>query len=224
MIPEARASGRGAHRRVRVLIADDHPLYRKGVLKVFERRAEFEVVGEAADGDQALEAIRRTSPDVVILDLRLPKLTGVEVIEALERERLETKVVIVSAYEDSSMIYRAIAAGARAYLLKLVQGNALADAVLAVDRGETLIPAELQAGLASELRSRHKHPDGPMLSARELEVLRLAAEGRSTREIADELFLGVTTVKTHLSHIYDKLEVSDRTAAVAKGLRQGWLK
>lgn len=218
------ANASAPERRVRVLIADDDPLYRDGVVKLFEREAAFEVVGEAGNGDEALDEIRRKRPDIAILDLKLPERDGIEVLEALERERLGTKVVIVSAYEDSAMVYQAIAAGARAYLLKLVKGDVLCDVVLAVDRGETVIPPALQAGLASELRSRRERAEEPVLSARELEILRLAAEGRTTKEIADELFLAATTVKTHLQHIYDKLEVSDRAAAVAKAIRRGWLK
>lgn len=210
------------HRQVRVLIADDHPLYRDGTAKVL-RRAGFDLVGEAGDGDEALEEMRRTQPDVAVLDLMLPKRDAIAVLEAVEEEGLPTKVMIVSAYEESAMVYRAIAAGARAYLLKLVKGETLCEAVLAVDRGETVIPPRLQGALANELRSRRRHPDEPPLTARELEILRLAADGRSTREIAEELFLSVGTVKTHLQHIYEKLEVPDRVAAVAKVMRRGWL-
>lgn len=207
---------------LRVLIADDHPLYRDGIAKVFQH-AGFELVGEAADGEQALAQIRRAHPDVAVLDLMLPGRDAIQVIEALEQDELPTKVMIVSAYEDSTMIYRAISAGARAYLLKLVRGEALCEAVLAVHRGETVIPPRLQNALAAELRSRRDRPAEPRLTQRELEILRLAAEGRSTKEIADELFLAVTTVKTHLQHIYEKLEVPDRVAAVAKVMRRGWL-
>lgn len=210
------------HRQVRVLIADDHPLYRDGTAEVL-RQAGFDLVGEAEDGDEALEEMRRTQPDVAVLDLMLPKRDAIEVLGALEEEGLPTKVMIVSAYEDSTMVYRAIAAGARAYLLKLVRGETLCEAVLAVNRGETVIPPRLQGALADELRNRRRQPDETPLTARELEILRLSADGRSTREIAEELFLSVGTVKTHLQHIYEKLEVPDRVAAVAKVMRKGWL-
>jgi two-component system nitrate/nitrite response regulator NarL len=205
-----------------VLIADDHPLYRDGIAKVL-RHAGFDLVAEAQDGEEALEEIRRTRPDIALLDLMLPGRDGIQVLEALEREGVPTKVMIVSAYEDSAMVYRAIAAGARAYLLKLVEGDALCDAVRAVERSETVIPPRLQGALADEMRNRRERPDEPRLTPRELEILRLAADGRSTREIADELFLAVTTVKTHLQHIYEKLDVPDRAAAVAKAMRRGWL-
>ncbi len=211
-----------ADRRLRVLIADDHPLYRDGIAKVLQQGG-LELVGSAEDGDEALAEIRRTQPDVAILDLMLPERDAIEVLEALEQEGLSTKVVIVSAYEDRGMVYRAIAAGARAYLLKLVEGETLCDAIVAVDRGETVIPPRLQGLLADELRSRHEQSEEPRLTERELEILRLAADGRSTKEIADELFLAVTTVKTHLQHIYEKLEVPDRVAAVATVMRKGWL-
>jgi len=215
-------SGADTGRRLRVLIADDHPLYRDGIAKVLQQ-AGFELVGAVEDGESALAAIRRTRPDVAVLDLMLPDRDAIDVINVLEQEGLSTKVVIVSAYEDSAMVYRAIAAGARAYLLKLVEGETLCEAIVAVDRGETVIPPRLQGLLADEMRSRREREKGPRLTERELEILRLAADGSSTKEIADELFLAVTTVKTHLQHIYEKLEVPDRVAAVAKVMRQGWL-
>lgn len=209
-------------RPLRVLIADDHPLYRDGITKVLQQ-AGFELVGSAEDGEEALAEIRRVRPDVAVLDLMLPQRDAIDVINAIEQEGLSTKVVIVSAYEESAMIYRAIAAGARAYLLKLVEGETLCEAIVAVDRGETVIPPRLQGLLADEMRSRRERSEGPRLTERELEILRLASDGRSTKEIADELFLAVPTVKTHLQHIYEKLEVPDRVAAVAKVMRQGWL-
>jgi two-component system nitrate/nitrite response regulator NarL len=208
--------------RLRVLIADDHPLYRDGIAETL-RQAGFDLVAEAEDGDKALEAIRHNRPDVAVLDLMLPQRDAIEVLEALEKDGVPTKIMIVSAYEDSGMVYRAIAAGARAYLLKLVKGQDLCEAVRAVHRGETVIPGRLQGLLADELRNRRERPGEPRLTPRELEILRLAAEGHATKEIADELFLAVPTVKTHLQHIYEKLEVPDRVAAVAKVMRLGWL-
>lgn len=212
-----------ARERVRVLVADDHPVYREGIVRVFERRPEFELVAEVGDGAAALDEIRRLVPHVAIVDLRLPSVDGIAVLDAVEREHLATKVIIVSAYEDSATVYRAISRGARGYLPKVCSGESLCDSVLIVSRGETIIPPALQAGLASEIRSRRDREDGPVLTPREIEVLRLAADGLSAPEIAVRLFLSVTTVKTHLQHVYEKLEVSDRAAAVATALRRGML-
>ena len=158
-----------------------------------------------------------------MLDLRLPGLDGVSAVAALEREGSSTKVVILSAFEDSATVYRAIALGARAYLQKVISGETLCRTILAVARGETVIPPALQGGLASEIRARRERADDLLLTKRELEILRLAAEGLSAPEIADRLVVSVTTVKTHLQHVYAKLEVSDRTAAVAQAMRRGLL-
>ncbi|UGS35928.1 response regulator [Capillimicrobium parvum] len=208
---------------VRILIADDHPVYREGVARVLAQRPEFEVVGEVDDGRAAVDEIRRLEPDVAVLDLRLPGLDGVSAAAVLEREGSPTKVVILSAFEDSATVYRAIASGARAYLQKVVSGETLCRTIVAVARGETVIPPALQGPLASEIRARRERADDPLLTKRELEILRLAADGLSAPEIADRLFVSVTTVKTHLQHVYAKLEVSDRTAAVAQALRRGLL-
>lgn len=216
-------SGQGPRRAVRVLLADDHPVYREGAARVIARQPEFELVGEAEDGRTAVDQIRRLQPDVAVIDLRLPGLDGIAVAEALEREHLPTKVLILSAFEDSATVYRAIASGARAYLQKIASGETLCRTIMAVARGGTVIPSSLQGGLASEIRARRERANEPMLTRRELEILRLAADGLSAPEIAERLVVSVTTVKTHLQHIYAKLEVSDRTAAVAQALRRGLL-
>jgi two-component system nitrate/nitrite response regulator NarL len=208
---------------VRIVIADDHPVYREGIIRAFESRPDFTVVADAAAGREALDEIRRHRPDVALVDLRLPDIDGVAVADAVERERLEAKVIIVTAYEDSSTVYRALASGVRSYLPKVCSAKTLCDTVAAVARGETVIPPALQQGLASEIRARRAQADEPLLTVRELEVIRLAAEGLSAPEIAQRLVVGVTTVKTHLQHAYAKLGVSDRAAAVAQALRRGLL-
>jgi two-component system nitrate/nitrite response regulator NarL len=207
--------------RVRVFIADDHPVYREGVVRVLAPYPEFELVGQAATGREALAEIRALTPDVALVDLRLPDIDAIQIVESLEREALPTKVVVVSAYEDSATVYRAISSGARAYLPKVCSVETLAGAIRAVARGESVIPPSLQSGLASELRARRDRADEPVLTTRELEIIRLAADGLSTPEIAERLVVSTTTVKTHLQHIYEKLEVSDRAAAVAQALRRG---
>ncbi|MGW4340337.1 response regulator [Rhodococcus koreensis] len=207
----------------RVLVADDHPVFRDGLARLLGEHPKIEVVGVCDDGDTALAELRRVRPDVAVLDLHLPGRDGIEVIEALEHERLPTRGIIISAFEDSATVYRAFTTGARAYLLKVVSGDTVRDTVLAVAGGATVIAPDLQTGFVEELRRRQSGPDAPVLTARELDVLRLAADGLTIKEIAAELFVGVTTVKTHLQHVYDKLGVKDRGAAVAAGMRRGLL-
>jgi two-component system nitrate/nitrite response regulator NarL len=209
--------------QVRVLLADDHPVYREGLAEVLQRRAELEIVAQAADGREALDAVRRLDPDVAVLDLDLPGLDGMTVLDTMQREHRRTLGVVLSAYDDSSRVYRSIASGARAYLVKTARASVIGDAVLAVARGQSVFPPEVQTGLASEIRMRRELADRPLLSPRELDVLRLAADGLSAGEIATELHLSAATVKSHLQHVYEKLEVSDRAAAVAQAMRRGLL-
>jgi two-component system nitrate/nitrite response regulator NarL len=209
--------------QVRVLLADDHPVYREGLAEVLQRRAELEIVAQAADGREALDAVRRLDPDVAVLDLDLPGLDGMTVLDTMQREHRRTLGVVLSAYDDSSRVYRSIASGARAYLVKTARASVIGDAVLAVARGQSVFPPEVQTGLASEIRMRRELADRPLLSPRELDVLRLAADGLSAGEIATELHLSAATVKSHLQRVYEKLEVSDRAAAVAQAMRRGLL-
>lgn len=209
---------------VRVLVADDHPLYREGIARALSARPGIQLVAEVGDGPEAVAEIRRLVPTVAMVDLQLPSMDGIAVIEAIAQGELPTRVIIVSAYEDSATVYRALAAGAKAYLTKLASASTLCDTVQAVARGETVIPPALHSGLAEEIRSRRDRTGDQALSARELEVLQLIAEGLSAPEIAERLFLGVTTVKTHLQHIYEKFGVSDRAAAVAQAHRRGILR
>jgi two-component system, NarL family, nitrate/nitrite response regulator NarL len=208
--------------RVRVLVADDHPLFRQAVVRTVKDRADFELVGEAADGRAALTAIRATRPDVAVLDLKMPGLDGVQVINALARDEEPTRVVLLSAYLDGATAFAAVAAGAAAYLSKDADGLLIADAIAAVARGSTVIGPEVQAGLAEQIRARGGAPR-TLLSEREREVLGHVAEGRSAPEIGRLLFLSTATVKGHLQTLYEKLGVSDRAAAVAEAMRRGLL-
>ena len=212
-----------APRRTSVLIADDHPLYHEGVAGALGAHPSLEFVARVESGREAVDEIRRLEPDVALVDLRLPDLDGIGVVEVLRREGVPTRVVIISAYEDSATVYRAIAAGASAYLSKASSAPTLLQTIEAVARGETVIPSSLQSGLAREIRARRERGDDPVLTARETEILRRIADGLSAPEIAEELVLGVTTVKTHLHNIYGKLDVSDRAAAVAVAMRRGLL-
>jgi two-component system nitrate/nitrite response regulator NarL len=206
--------------RVTVVVADDHPLYRDGVVRALQASGRATVVAEAEDGRVALEEVQKHKPDVALLDYRLPGLDGVEVTHAIVRDGLPTRVLLLSAFTDSGLVYKALQVGVSGYVPKEARREQIVDAVLACARGDTVLPPELASGLASEIRLRSAS-DAPVLTERESEILRLIAAGKSLPSIAKELFLGVTTVKTHAQHLYDKLGVSDRAAAVAEAMRRG---
>ncbi len=206
--------------RVRVVVADDHPFFRDGVARGLVHSGRIEVVAEAADGREALAAIRRDDPDVALVDYEMPDVDGLGVVRAAVRDGLRTRVLLLSAHTDSSVVYQALQEGAAGYLAKDAKRAEIVEAVLAVARGRTVVPAELAAGLAGEIRIRAKD-QGPVLSERERQVLQAFARGLSVPQVAGELFIGVSTVKTHTQRLYEKLGVSDRAAAVAEGMRRG---
>jgi two-component system, NarL family, nitrate/nitrite response regulator NarL len=206
-------------RKVRVVVADDHPVYRDGVVRALTASGQVEVVAQAEEGRTALAEIQQQAPDVALLDYKLPGLDGVAVVHAVVRDKLPTRVLLLSAFTDSSLVYEALQTGAAGYLPKEAKRDQIVDSVLACARGETVVPPELTSGLVSEIRMRAVD-EGPALTDREREILRMIAAGKSLPEIAGELYLGVTTVKTHVQHVYEKLGVSDRAAAVAEAMRR----
>ena len=206
-------------KKVRVVVADDHPLYRDGVVRALTASGRVEVVAQAEDGRGALEQIREHAPDVALIDYKLPDLDGVSVVHAVTRDGLATRVLLLSAFTDSGLVYEALQTGASGYLPKEAKRDEIVDAVLACSRGETVLPPDLTAGLVSEIRVR-RASETPVLTDREREILGMIAAGKSLPEIAKELYLGVTTVKTHVQHLYEKLGVSDRAAAVAEAMRR----
>ena len=208
--------------RVRIVVADDHPLFREAVVRAVRERPDFELLAEASDGREALELIRELRPDVALLDVKMPELDGLKVLNALQRDESPTRVVLLSAFLDGAMAFEAVAGGAAAFLSKDADRRRITDTVAAVSRGETVLGPEIQAGLAQEIRLRGR-TERPGLSAREREILGHIAEGRSAPEIAKLLFLSPATVKSHLGALYEKLGVSDRAAAVAEAMRRGLL-
>lgn len=209
-----------ASRSLKVLIADDHPLFREGLARRIEECRELELIGQASDGQRALTLIHELVPDVAVLDLKMPLLDGIQVCALASNDAPATKLMVLSAYVDSDLVFKTIAAGARAYLSKYATRDDLISAVLAVGRGEVVIPRALHPGLAEEIRARGAQ-ELPALSVRELDVLRLIATGASAPQIGRELHLSAGTVKTHMQHLYGKLGVSDRAAAVAVAMRHG---
>jgi two-component system nitrate/nitrite response regulator NarL len=207
------------NRHVRVVVADDHPVFREGMVRVLQGSPYVEVVAEAEDGRSALEQTARLQPDVVLLDYMLPGLDGIAVTHAIKRDGLPSQVLILSAHNESGVVFEALQAGAAGFLPKESSREQILDGVLAVARGESVLPPEIAAGLVGEIRLRAP-TTGPVLTDREREILRLMADGKSFPEIAQTLYLGVTTVKTHVQHVYEKLGVSDRAGAVAEALRK----
>jgi two-component system nitrate/nitrite response regulator NarL len=208
--------------RVRVLVADNHPLYREAVASAIRRAPELELVAEESDGRRALDAVREHEPDVAVLDMRMPELDGMQVLNAVIRDGLRTRVIFLSAHADGATVYAALGAGASGYLSKDAPSGAVCDAVMVVARGGTVLPPELQGGIAAEIRSRATY-ERPRLTPREQQVLNLIADGCSAPEMAKRLNLSQGTVKSHLHSLYQTLGVSERAAAVAEAMRRGLL-
>ena len=207
-------------KRATVLVADDHPLFRDGVVRAVRAWPELELIAEAADGRTALALIQELVPTVAVVDLRLPDLDGIAIANAVTRDKLPTRLLLLSAFADEVLVYRALEAGASGYVTKDATQEEIARAIHAVSQGKTQIAPELAAGLARQIRSRSQS-DAPVLSEREREVLELLCEGLSAPQIGERLVLGTSTIKSHLSHLYEKLGVSDRAAAVASAMRRG---
>jgi two-component system nitrate/nitrite response regulator NarL len=205
--------------KVRVVVGDDHPLFRDGVVRALLSSGEIDVVAEADDGTSALAAIKEHQPAVALLDYRMPGLDGAQVAAAVVRDQLPTRVLLVSAHDDSAIVYQAIQEGAAGFLPKESTRAEIVAAVLNCARGRDVLSPGLAAGLAGEIR-RRAEPAGPVLSPREREVLDLIAKGQTIPAIAAELFLAPSTVKTHVQRLYEKLGVSDRAAAVAEAMRR----
>jgi len=204
-----------------VLVADDHPIYREGIVRAINEREDLELLGEAADGREALERIKLLEPGVAVLDIRMPELDGTQVLSALRRDGVKTEVLFLSAFLEPELAYKTVAAGARGFLSKESSRQQICEAILAVAAGGTAFAAEVQAGLAAQIQQRERVGGAVRLSKREGEVLGLIAEGLSAPEIGERISVSTTTVKSHLSSLYEKLGVSDRAAAAAEGMRRG---
>ncbi len=227
MSTESQRRGSPNAPRTRVIIADDHPIFRAGVRERLEKvDADIEVVGEASDGQEAYELAGRLHPDVVLLDIAMPRLNGIEATRKIKAEWPEIGILILTMYDDEQYIYALIDAGAAGYLLKTADGSGLADAVQRIRQGDAVLsPAITRKVLA---RAAHhgrpaEQPASSTLSEREREVLGLAARGASNKSIARELQVSVRTIHAHMRHIFNKMGVASRTEAVMLGVRQGWL-
>jgi two-component system nitrate/nitrite response regulator NarL len=210
----------GRHPAITVLAADRHPLFLDAVARTIRQDSGMRLVGEECDGRAALAAIRRLAPDVAVVDGTLPQLSGDRVLQAVSRERLRTRILLLSGIVDPGAAYRAVAAGAAGVLSKSVSADQIRRAIRRAAAGRVALCEDTQLGIAEQIRIRARD-EPPILSAREQEVLMLVADGMTAPAIARRLQLATSTVRTHIDHLYEKLGASERAQLVAKAMRRG---
>ncbi|MFC2035610.1 response regulator [Chloroflexota bacterium] len=212
--------------RIKIVIADDHAVVREGTRQLLEHEEDLEVVAEAQDGEEAVRLVGEYKPDVVILDIYMPVLDGVEATKRIKELYPTVAVLILSAYDDDQFVYSLIEGGAAGYLLKSASRREIIDAVRAVNSGESALHPSIARKVLNRFAICAKPGENiskELLSERELEVLKMAASGLSNQKIADNLFLSLRTIEAHLGHIFNKVQVGSRTEAVVQGLKRGWL-
>jgi len=212
--------------KIRILLAEDHVIVREGTRQLIQREPDMEVVGEAGDGEEAIDLTNKLHPNVVIMDIAMPRLNGIEATKQIKALHPAISVLILTAYDNDQYIFAILEAGAAGYLLKNVRGSELVDAIRAVHAGESVLYPTVARRVISQLVSPFSSITEAKaiepLSGREMEVLKLAAKGISNKDIAKELFLSPRTVQAHLGNIFNKLGVGSRTEAILCGLRRGW--
>jgi DNA-binding NarL/FixJ family response regulator len=212
---------------IKVLVAEDHPITREGIRKLLESEENFTVIGEASDGEEAVQMVNELEPDVVIMDVAMPRLNGIEATRQIKLMRPATAVLILTAYDDDEYIFGLLEAGAAGYLLKTTSGDELTRAIGAVYKGEPVLDPLITRKVINRFRFPNKTPraarPAEQLSDREVEIIKLAARGMTNKEIASKLHLSRRTVEGNLRSIFNKLGVGSRTEAVLYGLRKGWL-
>ena len=210
---------------INILIADDHTVVRDGLTAMLERQRDFRIVGEAKNGLEAVEVARSLQPDIILMDLRMPELNGVEAMRRIRSEDSDVNFIVLTTFDTDEYIFDAIETGAKGYLLKDASREDLFQAIRTVHRGESLIEPGVATKVLNRLAelSRQSAP-AHLLSEREVEVLRLLAKGAGNKAIAGELSISESTVKSHVSNLFQKLDVSGRTDAVTKAIREGIIK
>lgn len=223
--------------KTRIVIIDDHQLFREGMKRILEFESSFDVLAEGDDGKQALDLVETYNPDVVVMDINMPSVNGVEATKLLVEKYPETKVLILSIHDDESYVTHALKTGARGYLLKEMDADALIEAVKVVAAGGSYLHPKVTHNLVNEYRRLATEESGGgnglkdieyrkplhLLTRRECEVLQLLADGRSNKAIGEDLFISEKTVKNHVSNILTKMNVNDRTQAVVTAIKNGWV-
>lgn len=212
---------------IRILIADDHAVVRDGTRQIIEQEPDMEVVAEAADGAEAIRMAGFARPDVAIIDIAMPNVDGIEATRKIKADYPEITVLILSAFDDDQFVFSLLEAGAAGYLLKSVRGRELIEAIRQVHGGESVLHPAIARKVLNRFVPKANKPatrkNPEILSEREMDVMRLATRGLTNQEIADELSLSLRTVQAHLGHIFNKLQVSSRTEAVVRALKEGWV-
>jgi DNA-binding NarL/FixJ family response regulator len=212
--PQSTPASDSSGNRIRIMCVDDHPLLLKGIAKVIANEADMVLIAEASNGTEAIELFRKHKPDVTLMDLRMPGMSGIDVMTAIRGEFADARIIILTTFEGDVEIQRALEAGARAYMLKTMPPEEMVQVIRQVHAGKKKVPPEIAARLA-------EHYSDDALTAREIDVLQYIAGGNRNRDIADKLFISEHTVKIHIRHIMEKLGANDRTDAVAIGARRG---
>ncbi|MDI6715402.1 MAG: response regulator transcription factor [Actinomycetota bacterium] len=212
--------------KIRILLAEDHVLVRESLRQYLERDPNLEVVGEAGDGEQMVSLASQLKPDLIIADIAMPKINGIEATKQVKAIDSSIPVLILTAYDLDQYIFPLLEAGAAGYLLKDISGQELIDSVYRVSKGDSVLHPTIMKKVMQRFRNTGTgagYQSLDLLTEREVEVLKLAARGKSNKEIADDLSLSVRTVEAHLGHIFSKLDVSSRTEAVILAIKKGWV-
>jgi len=213
--------------RIKVLLAEDHVVVRQGIRELIQREEDIEIVGEVGDGEEAVQAAEQLEPDVILMDIAMPKLNGIEATRRIKESHPSISILVLTAYDNEEFIFALLEAGAAGYLLKNVQSRQLLNAIRSVYDGESVLHPTIAKKVLSRLplgrKKRSEQEKEGLLTERELEVLRRWAEGLVNKQIAAKLFLGERTVQTHWRNIFNKLGISSRTEAIVHGLSKGWI-
>ncbi len=209
------------YNQLRLVVVDDHALFRRGLVSLLSEMVEFQVVGEANNGREALDVIKKTNPDIVLLDVNMPVMDGIDTVQELRSRKVPLRILMLTISQNDEDLLGAIRAGADGYLLKNTEPEQLRLSLLRIAKGEGVLSPEVTAPVMHALAHPIDRVEQPSLSDRELEVLDCLASGQTTQQIASRLFISDNTVKTHIRHILEKLEASNRTEAVSKAIQTG---
>jgi DNA-binding NarL/FixJ family response regulator len=212
--------------QISIILADDHAVVRQGIRRFLEEDPAIDVVAEASDGAEAVRLVEQRQPDVAVLDIRMPEVTGVEATRRIKARFPETRVLVLTAYDDDPYVFALLEAGADGYVLKTASADQLVDAVRTVYRGESALSPEVASKVVRQATGRRPASAADQiepLTPREIDVLRLVARGMTNREVGQELGISHRTVQGHLASVYDKLQVNSRTEAVTQALKRGWI-